>query len=290
MNDDFEDLLKRWLRDRGATERSAIEALAGHVATLPPRRRRQPTGVAAAAAVIVALGLAAFALVPRSGSISAPTAPVPPDPAAFAGDPRLGRCGASVETALDVFEMVHARDYRLHLPAMGLSPELDVDAPGFVVVFRALHPFPVLGAPASPGQTRPPRSLAPDRHDVCVLVGGDPATTEVNIYNDVDIAHRSYAFCPIDRTESEGRFFIMYEGNSHGKRPGSFMAHLKGEAEISGCTGSLDLVFTPKNPYQRSGIPTTVPEPVSTGNDPVDLRWAELQDRNDKPHDDLTLA
>jgi len=188
MNDDFEDLLKRWLRDRGATDRSAIESLAGHVATLPPRRRRQPTGVAAAAAVIVALGLAAFALVPRSGSISAPTAPVPPDPAAFAGDPRLGRCGASVETALDAFEMVRARDYRLHLPAMGLSPELDVDAPGFVVVFRALHPFPVLGAPASPGQTRPPRSLAPDRHDVCVLVGGDPATAEVNVYDDVDIA------------------------------------------------------------------------------------------------------
>ena len=155
MNDDFEDLLKRWLRDRGATERSAIEALAGHVATLPPRRRRQPTGVAAAAAVILALGLAAFALVPRSGSISAPTAPVPPDPAAFAGDPRLGRCGASIETALDVFEMVQARDYRLHLPAMGLSPELDVDAPGFVVVFRRSTRSP-FSAPR-PRQARPGR-------------------------------------------------------------------------------------------------------------------------------------
>jgi hypothetical protein len=189
MSDDFEDLVKRWLRDRGATDRSTLEAMAGHVAVLPPRRRRQQGPMATAAAVIVAIGLAAFALAPRQGSVSSqPSSPIPPDPAAFAGDPRLARCGATVELALDVFEMTHARDYRLHLPAMLLAPELDVDAPGFVVVFRAMQPFPMGGAPPPPGQTWPPRSLAPGHHDICVLVGADLASAKLNVYDDVDIA------------------------------------------------------------------------------------------------------
>ena len=189
MSDDFEDLVKRWLRDRGATDRSAIEAMAGHVAVLPPRRRRQTGPLATAAAVIVAIGVAAFAFAPRQGSVtSRPSSPVPPDPAAFAGDSRLARCGATVETALDVFEMTRARDYQLHLPAMLLAPELDVDVPGFVVVYRDMQPFPVLGAPPPSGQTWPPRSLTPGHHDVCILVGADPASTELNVYDDVDIA------------------------------------------------------------------------------------------------------
>lgn len=190
MNDDFEDLLKRWLRDRGRNDRSTVQALAGNIATLPPRRRRQPTNLAAAAAIIVALTIAAFAVIPRQGSVSATASPVPipPDPAAFAGDPRLARCGATVQTAVAVFEMSHARDYRLHLPAMGLAPELDVGAPGFVVVFRDMQPFAVVGAPPPAGQTWPPRSLAPGHHDLCVLVGSDAASAEMNVYDDVDIA------------------------------------------------------------------------------------------------------
>jgi len=193
MSDPFEDLLRRWLRDRGGTDRSALQALAGNVAALPPRRRRTTSPLGAAAAILVALGLAAFALAPRSGSVTASpstsaSAPVPPDPAAFAGDPRLGRCGATVETALDAFEMAHARDYRLHLPAMLLAPELDVDAPAFVVVYAAMQPFGVGGAAPPPGQTWPPRSLAPGHHDVCVLVGSDLDTAERNIYADVDTA------------------------------------------------------------------------------------------------------
>ena len=42
MKDDFDDLLDRWLRDRGASDRATIRALAGNVATLPPRRRHRP--------------------------------------------------------------------------------------------------------------------------------------------------------------------------------------------------------------------------------------------------------
>jgi len=187
MSDDFEDLVKRWMRDRAATDRSTLAALAGNVATLPPRRRRQASQLAAAAAVVLALGLAAFALAPRIGSVSSPAVgPVPPDPAAFAGDPRLARCGASVDTAIDAFEMGRARAYRLYMPAMLLSPELDVEDPAFVVVYGAMQPFGVAGAPQADGRTLEPRSLTPGHHDVCVLVGADPATAEMNIYSDVD--------------------------------------------------------------------------------------------------------
>jgi hypothetical protein len=191
MSDDFEDALKRWLHDRGAVDPERVRALAGKVAVLPSRRAGRLRNVAAAAAVIVALGLAAFALAPGRGSVSSipPGGPVAPDPAAFAGDPRLARCGATLDSAVDVFEMAHARDYRLHLPAMGLSPELYVDTPAFVVVYRAMQPFGVAGAPAADGYTpNPPRStVAPGRHDVCVLVGVD-ATAQPTIYADVDIA------------------------------------------------------------------------------------------------------
>lgn len=189
MSVDFDGLLKGWLRARGATDRSALEALAGHIAVLPPRRHdRRPSNFLAAAAVIVAIGLAAFALVPRPGSVSSLPSPAPPDPAAFASDPRLARCGTTVEGALAAFEMAHASEYRVVLPKMLLAPELDIATPAFVVVYKGVQPFPVSVAPPPSGQSWPPRSLAPDHHDVCVLVGADPATAELNVYDDVDIS------------------------------------------------------------------------------------------------------
>ena len=187
MSDDLDEILKGWMARRGAADHFALEELAGHVAVLPPRRRRQIGPLASAAAVLLALGIAAIALIPRSSSGTAePSAPVPPDPAAFAGDPRLAQCGATVATALDVFEMTHARDYHRYLPAMLFAPELDVDAPALVVVFRAMQSYPG-GAPPAVGQTLPPaRSLAPNVHDICILVGTDPQIAERNAYADVD--------------------------------------------------------------------------------------------------------
>ena len=64
MSDDFEDLLKGWLRQRGTTDQADLRAIAGHVAVLPPRRGRRPANLVAAAAVIVALGIGAIALDP----------------------------------------------------------------------------------------------------------------------------------------------------------------------------------------------------------------------------------
>ena len=114
MSDEFEDLLKRWLRQRGAADRSTLQALAGNVAALPPRNRRQPSNLAAAAAVIVALGLAAFALATHNGSVSNQVnGPVASGPAAFAGDPRLAACSTDVADVDRVFEMVHSRYFPL---------------------------------------------------------------------------------------------------------------------------------------------------------------------------------
>ena len=186
MSDDFEDLLKRWLRDRAGNDRSALQALAGNVAALPPRRRRGFSPLASAAIILVALALGAFILAPRFGSVGGIAGGTPTNGEAATWNLELGRCGASLASALAVFPMEHARDYQLHLPAMLLSPELDVDDPAFVVVYEEMQPFSVGGAAPPPGQTRAPRSLDPGHHDLCVLVGADAATAELSIYSNVD--------------------------------------------------------------------------------------------------------
>jgi hypothetical protein len=186
MSDDFEDLLKRWLRDRAGHDRSALQALAGNVAALPPRRRRGLSPLASAAVILVSLALGTFILAPRLGSVGGSPEGTPTNGEAATWNLELARCGASLATALAVFPMEHARDYRLHLPAMLLSPELDVDDPAFVVVYGEMQPFGGGGAAPAPGQTWAPRSLDPGHHDLCVLVGADAATAELNVYGNVD--------------------------------------------------------------------------------------------------------
>ena len=170
MSDEFEDLLKGWLRERGRADRSTLESLAGNVAALPPRRRRQPSSLAAAAAIIVALGLAAFAIAPRLTSISGQAdASMSPDPAAFAGDPRLARCSQELIDVDKVFEMTRARYFPLYFPGWWQGdPELEVDDPALVVIE---HPreWPTTGAAPMPGQTRDPTPRFD--YQMCIAVG-----------------------------------------------------------------------------------------------------------------------
>jgi hypothetical protein len=177
MSDDFEDLLKRWLRERGATDQSALRALAGHVAVLPPRRSRRPANLLAAAAVIVSLGLGAVALAPRFGSVAAPAASDAgvPDatgsiPIAFAGDPRLAACSPQfVAEPVTVFEMAHAQWFPLHFPGWWKgAPELELDDPALVVIGREQH-WPRVAGPPPPGQTYPPDSDLGS--EMCIAVG-----------------------------------------------------------------------------------------------------------------------
>jgi hypothetical protein len=180
MSDEFEDLLKRWLRQRGAADRSMLQALAGNVAALPPRRRRQPSNLAAAAAVIVALGLAAFALAPHNGSVSDQViAPVASGPSGFAGDPRLAACSADVADVDRVFEMVQSRYFPLYFPGWWQgAPELEVDDPALVVIGRE-QVWPITGAAPGPGQTADPNAGL--GYQMCIAVG-TPASFIVHNY------------------------------------------------------------------------------------------------------------
>ena len=73
-----------------------------------------------------------------------------------------------------------------YFPRMGLSPELDTDAPAFAVVFAnsAGYPGPILGQPGVSPYERP--TLAPNHHDMCIWVG-DVATGTFTVYGDVDV-------------------------------------------------------------------------------------------------------
>lgn len=205
MSDEFEENLKRWLRDRAGNDGSAIQALTAGVAGLPPRRRRWASSVlAAAASIVVVVGLIVV-LAPRLGGVgNAPTATpdqttpgstLPGGPDAFAGDPRLRQCYGTPADMEFVFEMGHARDYRAYLPRMGLSPELDVDNAAFAVVYRDGW----AGVARSGGQGSDPASPTPGRRFVCVLVaGGDP-----NLYSDVDIDGLTVAITPNATTSSD---------------------------------------------------------------------------------------
>ena len=180
MSDEFEDLLKRWLRQRGAADRSTLQALAGNVAALPPRNRRQPSNLAAAAAVIVALGLAAFALAPHNGSVSnRVNGPVASGPAAFAGDPRLAACSTDVADVDRVFEMVKSRYFPLYFPGWWQgAPELEADDPELVVIGRE-QVWPITGAAPGPGQTVDPNAGL--GYQMCIAVG-TPASFIVHNY------------------------------------------------------------------------------------------------------------
>lgn len=198
MSDDFEGLLRRWLRDRAGNDRSAVEALAVNVAALPPRRTRWPSGLlGAAASIVVVIGLVALVAL-RLGGVgnearSTPAqatqgSSLPGGPAAFAGDPRLEQCSGTPADMEFVFEMTHARDYQRYLPRMGLSPELDVEETAIAVIYRDGW----AGVATSGGLGAAPATPTPGRRFVCVLVaGGDP-----NMYSDVDIDGLTIAVTP----------------------------------------------------------------------------------------------
>ncbi len=162
---------EQWLRDLLAERTSIgpeeVEPLRRYVAQLPPRRGRRGRGMlAAAAGIVVMLGLAGLLVtqIPMGTSGAGPQAP---DPAAFAGDPRLTVCNATSADASAIFEMAHLRDYPLHLPAAYALKGIhgDPDAPTLVIVLRG------------PGSVdRGGETPAPGTHDLCLVVGADAAS------------------------------------------------------------------------------------------------------------------
>jgi hypothetical protein len=132
---------------------------------------------------VPALPIAALVLV---GACVAPGAGS--SPAIDRTDARFTACAGDAAPIMAAFPMAAASDYRAHIPKMGLSPELDVSTPAFVVVFEGMYPGgPYQAVPPPSGTTWPPRSLAPGTHDLCIWVG-DVGSGERNVYSDVDTA------------------------------------------------------------------------------------------------------
>jgi hypothetical protein len=186
MSDDFDSRAGEWLRERAVPDPASLEVVRTSIDGLPARRRRPGRGwlfAAAAAVAVIAIGLSAVLVLPQSSGGAPGVPPVPPDPGAFAGDPRLAACFGAAGPVEFAFEMPRARDYQRHFPAMLLSPELDVDEPAFVVVFAIgaeLH-VGLSGPPGATGAATP--SAGPNERSVCILVGDTP-----NLYSNVDIS------------------------------------------------------------------------------------------------------
>jgi hypothetical protein len=236
MSDDFEDLLKRWLRERAGDDRAALRALAGNVATLP--RRRQPNRLLPlVASVAVIVGILVFAA-PRLGqtggqAVVAPpsTTPVPTlgGPAGFAGDPRLARCFGGAGHVEFVFEMTHARDYQRYFPHMLLAPELDVDDPAFVVVFDA--DFPGVETVGGVGAVR--KTLQPGHRYVCAIVrNGDPT-----LYADVDITGLTVNVAPSSAGPSASDVPTQSPASGATPTPTPAPAWMAGAEAALGCDG-----------------------------------------------------
>jgi hypothetical protein len=77
--------------------------------------------------------------------------------------------------------MTHARDYKVHLPQMKSSPELEADDPAYMVVFAGTVKMGVAGAPAPQvDDNTAPAALEPIIREagltgvVCVATKGSP--------------------------------------------------------------------------------------------------------------------
>jgi hypothetical protein len=66
------------------------------------------------------------------------------------------------------------------------APELERDEPAFVLVYQGSFPGPVLVRPPESGTTLAPKpTLAPNHHDMCVIVGPVSGAGTFTIYGDV---------------------------------------------------------------------------------------------------------
>ena len=132
-------------------------------------------------AALVAAGLLVLAI--ASPSIGRP---IPGDPRVVADDARFLRCGGAVAPVRYAFEIAAARDYRVYLPEMERTSELELDRRALIVVFEGVGPF-VSTPTAAPGATRAPvRTARPGAADVCVYVG-EAGRGQLNYYRDVPL-------------------------------------------------------------------------------------------------------
>lgn len=100
-------------------------------------------------------------------------------------DARLDLCPVAGNKVLVSFEIPLARDYKVYLPAMLRSPELEVDVPAYIVIFDGDATLEIVGAPVGidaegnviPQEKKPEKASGV----VCVVVDGRPT-----VYANVD--------------------------------------------------------------------------------------------------------
>lgn len=97
-------------------------------------------------------------------------------------DSRALACGVEAPIARE-FALAHASDYRTALPRMARSPELEIDAPAYVVIYAGVVDLAITGAPRPNNAAGDPQ---PDGFSgvVCVVVNGSP-TIYVNVDSSV---------------------------------------------------------------------------------------------------------
>ena len=174
---EFDADVQEWIDIVGRVGEPELAALRTSVNSLPARSgsRRQGRRLAAAAASIaVLLGLGGLAI----GRLPGPTIGAqPPNPAAYAGDPRLAACGDRIGKVARAFEMTHARWFPLYFPGWWKgAQELEVDDPALV----ALGPEVPRGISAgAPGTSRSDE----DRlgYQMCIAVGS-PGDARIHEY------------------------------------------------------------------------------------------------------------
>lgn len=132
---ELDDALHGWLDQHGRATDEELEVVRTRIATLPDRPAgRSRSILAAVASIALLLGVAGLVIgrVPLIGDAGRATAP---DPAVFAGDPRLADCASGMTNVAQVFEMTHARWFPLHFPGWWAgAEELEVDDPALVVI------------------------------------------------------------------------------------------------------------------------------------------------------------
>lgn len=163
----FQSTVRDWLAERGRTTAADARDVVATVTALPARPRPRRPALAAAASIALLVGVGALVvgrvLLPR---ISAE----PPDPAAYAGDPRLDACRSQLGDVDRVFEMTHARWFPVHFPGWWKgAPELEVDDPALVVLERPRPGLRRVPGPSADGSA--PVATPTPMFGMCIAVG-----------------------------------------------------------------------------------------------------------------------